>query len=78
LSPTVLRIGGYRFYFNSREETRMHVHVQAAAGEAKFWIEPIVALDRAWKLRPSELKKLQALIEENRDAIARAWKRHFQ
>jgi hypothetical protein len=42
VSPTVLRIRGYRFYFFSREELRAHVHVQHAEGEAKFWLEPAV------------------------------------
>ncbi len=27
MSPTVFRERGYRFYFFSREEPRMHVHV---------------------------------------------------
>jgi len=35
MSPTVLRIGGFRFFFFSREESRMHVHVSHADGEAK-------------------------------------------
>ena len=36
MSPTIFRAGGYRFYFFSREEPRMHVHVHHEAGEAKF------------------------------------------
>ncbi len=36
--PTILRIKGYRFFFNSREENRRHVHVATADGNAKFWI----------------------------------------
>ena len=27
MSPTIFREGPFRFYFFSREETRMHVHV---------------------------------------------------
>lgn len=27
MSPTILKIGPYRFFFNSREEIRRHVHV---------------------------------------------------
>jgi hypothetical protein len=30
VSLTVLRLRGYRVYFFSREETRVHVHVQHA------------------------------------------------
>jgi len=36
----VLREAGFRCYFSSREEPRMHVHVYHAEGEAKFWLEP--------------------------------------
>ena len=43
MSPTVFRIGNYRFYFFSREEEKTHVHVISPEGEAKFWIEPIVS-----------------------------------
>jgi len=42
MSPTVFRIGSFRFYFFSREEEKMHVHVVSPDGEAKFWIEPVV------------------------------------
>ena len=44
MSPTVFREGGIRVSFFSREETRMHVHVQSAEAEAKFWIEPEIEL----------------------------------
>ena len=36
--------GPHRFFFNSQEESRMHVHVSTSEGTAKFWLEPIVAL----------------------------------
>jgi hypothetical protein len=42
MSPTIFRESGFRFYFFSREEKRMHVHVQCAEGEAKYWLEPAV------------------------------------
>ena len=44
VSPTVFREGGFRFYFFSREEPRMHVHAHHAEGEAKFWLEPEIEL----------------------------------
>jgi hypothetical protein len=46
MAPTVFRIGAYRFCFFSNEEPRMHVHVQGPDGEAKFWLEPRVAVAR--------------------------------
>ncbi len=56
--PTIYRIKQYRFYFNSREETRMHVHVDSADGTAKFWLEPIVLLDVYYDMKSKELSIL--------------------
>ena len=42
VNPTIFREAGYRFYFFSREEARMDVHVHHETGEAKIWIEPDV------------------------------------
>ena len=44
MSPTVFRFKSYRFFFFSREETRIHIHISCPSGEAKFWLEPVVAL----------------------------------
>jgi len=43
-SPTVFKYKNYRFFFFSNEEDRKHIHITSPSGEAKFWIEPIVAL----------------------------------
>jgi hypothetical protein len=32
----------------------MHIHVQSADGEAKFWIEPEIELARNHKLTPQD------------------------
>ncbi|MCU7244914.1 MULTISPECIES: DUF4160 domain-containing protein [unclassified Microcystis] len=55
MSPTVFREDGYRFFFFSREETRMHVHVHCAEGEAKFWLEPQIELARNYNLSRKQL-----------------------
>ena len=34
MSPTIYREDGFRFYFFSREEPRLHVNVQCAEGDA--------------------------------------------
>ena len=57
VSPTVLRIRGYRFYFFSREEPRVHIHVQHAEGEAKFWLEPMVEVEGTTGSRRDTLPK---------------------
>jgi hypothetical protein len=77
MSPTVFRHGSYRFFFFSREETRMHVHVTGPKGEAKYWLEPIVALTDYEGLNSRELKQLEKIVYEKRDEIIKAWKKHF-
>jgi len=78
MSPTVFRYKGYRFFFFSREETRMHVHVYSGDGEAKFWLEPIVALAESHGLPAKELRELQKVVEERRDEIESDWREHFR
>jgi len=77
MSPTVLRVRGYRFYFFSREEERAHVHVQHATGEAKFWLTPTVELAQNYGLSPQRLTAALRLAREHADEIRRAWKTHF-
>ena len=78
MSPTVLWYKKYRFFFFSREETRKHVHVVSPEGEAKFWLEPIVALAENFRLSVGELKELQGVIERRKDEILSAWNKHFK
>ncbi len=78
MSPTVFRYKNYRLFFFSREETRKHVHVVSPEGEAKFWLEPIVALAESFRLDPRQLKELQGVIERRKDEIIRAWNKHFK
>jgi hypothetical protein len=77
VSPTVLRVRGFRFYFFSREEPRAHVHVQHADGEAKFWIAPSVELHANYGLKPKQLAEAEKLVEEHLHEIRRAWTKHF-
>jgi len=77
MSPTVFRESGFRFYFFSREETRMHVHVQGPDGEAKYWLEPTVELAHNYGLNERQLRSVKPLIEAHADEIRRSWSRHF-
>lgn len=78
MSPTIFRERGYRIYFFSREERRMHVHVQCTDGEAKFWIEPKIQIARNFGLSFAQLNDLQHLLERHQDEIRRAWRAHFK
>jgi hypothetical protein len=68
-----LRVRGYRFYFFSREENRIHVHVICPDGEAKFWIEPEIELARNYGLNRLQLKEIEGIIEEHCDEFKEAW-----
>lgn len=78
MSPTVFRYGGFRFYFFSREEPRLHVHVHRADGEAKFWLEPQIELAQNYGLTKRQLSVAHRLIKEHEDEIRAAWKAHFR
>ena len=77
MSPTVFREGGFRFYFFSREETRMHVHVQGHSGEAKFWMEPVIELAQHTGLSLREINAALRLVQEHENDIRIAWNKHF-
>ena len=55
----------------------MHVHVGSPDGEAKFWLEPILALASHTRLSPRELSRMQRAVEEHHGEIVRAWRAHF-
>jgi hypothetical protein len=78
VSPTVFRYRKYRFYFFSREEPRLHVHVISPDGEAKFWLEPVVALAANKGFGAAELNELKHIIEERQNEIRDHWRRHFR
>jgi hypothetical protein len=77
MSPTIFRHGPYRFYFFSREEPRMHVHVQGSSGEAKFWLEPQIELAQNYRLNTRQVNELLQLVKEHEDEIRDAWHAHF-
>lgn len=64
-------------FFFSREETRIHVHVEHADGEAKFWLTPVVALATYTGLSQRQLREAQTVVEAHLKEIQNAWKHHF-
>lgn len=66
MSPTVLRIGSYRFHFYSDEKNEPpHIHIETTDGECKFWLNPIqLAKNRG--VQPREVRKLEKLVFKNK------------
>jgi len=77
VSPTVFRYKNYKFFFFSNEEARMHVHILSPDGEAKFWIEPIVALADYKKFSDRQIKELEKVVKTHVKEIEKSWKQHF-
>jgi len=76
--PTILIIGNIRFFFNSREETRRHIHIEMPDGTAKFWLEPIISLATFHNLSEKDLNKIELIIKEKKDDFIKEWNRHFR
>ena len=75
--PTVLRSGGYRFYFYSHEPNEPpHVHVDKAGASVKVWLEP-VAIARNVGFAPRELAEVVRLVQQSRSALVEAWREFF-
>ena len=77
MAPTIFRQDGFRFFFFSREESREHVHVACADGEAKFWLMPEIELAKNYNLSRKQLREIEAIIEEHYDEFLAAWREHF-
>jgi hypothetical protein len=67
---------GISFFFFSREESRMHVHIVSGDGEAKFWLEPDLELAKNHGYNRQQLKEIESLGEGHRDELISAWKQH--
>lgn len=77
MSQTIFREDGFRFFFFSREESRLHVHVHHADGEAKFWVEPSIELAQNYGLNDRQIRAAEALIGKHENDIRAAWRKHF-
>lgn len=77
MTPTIFREGPYRVFFFSLEEARVHVHVQSPDGEAKFWLEPEIALAKSHGLAEHQVSQALYLVREHEQEIRDAWNKHF-
>jgi hypothetical protein len=77
MAPTVVKEGAFRLFFFSREEARMHVHVNHTDGEAKFWLEPAIALAQNFGLTAQQLHAAEEIVRSHEQRIRTAWQQHF-
>lgn len=77
MTPTLFREAGFRYFFFSREETRMHVHVSHPDGVAKFWLEPDVALAWHTGLSASQLRTAERFVAAHHQEMQNVWRTYF-
>ena len=76
--PTVLREGGFRFFFHSNEAGEPpHVHAAKAECRAKYWLRPEVELVWSHGFRRNELSAIKKIVTDARERLEEAWNEHF-
>lgn len=74
--PTVFIIFGFTFKFYSNDHEPLHIHVLKGGHKAKYSLFPVRLVENQG-LKPSELKLVESIIEENQELIAEHWNRFF-
>ena len=77
MSPTMGRIGPFRFFFYANElEEPPHIHVRRDRSMAKFWLNQ-VALAKSKRFSAHELAEIEAIVHEHRVEFKEAWNDFF-
>ena len=78
--PTILLLNGWRFYFYSNENNEpIHIHVQKAEMEAKFWLrEDIFDIEEAFSyhMNPKDVRDVRRIIFDHFDYFIDEWKKY--
>ncbi|MGE0561295.1 MAG: DUF4160 domain-containing protein [Flavobacteriales bacterium] len=76
--PTILTVNGFRFYFYSNENDEpIHIHVEKADGNAKYWLEPVLEEEYSYGFKAKQRKEIEAIIAENINDLITAWNEYF-
>ena len=76
--PEIFRFFGFSFFFYSREHEPIHVHVEGNDGYAVYdFYEDSFVLREKQNIKANNQKKIESVIEENKDIIIKRWKEHF-
>lgn len=76
--PEIFKFYGFTFFFYSKEHEPPHVHVEGADGKVIFnWNGEKFVLREKHNIKPNDLKRIKAVIEENSDIIIKRWDEYF-
>lgn len=77
MTPTVLRKGGFQFFFYSREGIEApHIHVSKGGAVAKVWLETVELAD-IHGFNPNERRRILAIIRAHRIELLEHWHDYF-
>lgn len=74
--PTVFILFGFIFKFYSNDHEPLHIHVMKGGCKAKFSLFPVELVEN-YGFKPTEIKLVESIIEENQEVIAEHWNRFF-
>jgi len=74
--PTIMYFEGFRFFFYSNEEDRMHVHVEREKMEVKVWLDTFEVASN-YGFRKHELLVIKTIVRKHEKALKKAWTAHF-
>lgn len=82
MSPTVMEVLGFRFFFYSRESwggglEPPHVHVRKGGGEAKVWIDS-GEIEHSRGFNPRDRRVIRKIVAEERRFLIEAWNEYFR
>ncbi len=74
--PTVMILHGFRFFFYSREEERMHIHVETENRELKVWLDTFqLAYNHGFA--DHQVARIIKMVVKNEKTLKKAWLAHF-
>ena len=77
--PTILYLYGYRFFFYTNENNEpMHIHVQKAEMECKYWLDSEnfeIKEVFSYNMKVKDKRMVKKIIFEHFDYIAEQWQK---
>ena len=76
MSPTLLVQDGLKFFFYANEHLPRHIHVVKGDDYATIDLSTLALRENF--LRPPDVKKVLAIVEDHREEFERKWDAFFQ
>jgi hypothetical protein len=78
MAPTFLSINDLRFYIQSNEEIRKHVHIEDKSNhKAKFWLEPEITMAANYGFKENQIIRIKKIIQQHEAEFKRKWEGHL-